>query len=505
MNLRAAQCAYLLFTTALLILNGWFVSFHPWFGDFWHHAALIDALKSDMWPSRDPFLPDVRARIPYWPYEAAIAAVSRVLNVSAVSALAAMSFVNLGLLLFSLMMVGKSAQRAAAYAPILSLLLLGAWGTNPPNFSAFLHARVFFFVLSYPSTFAFSLTLLAASLIAPLEKASWSRTTVAALLGVLIVLCHPITFIFYTALCLNTVLKWRKEGFSRVLLPLALLIAAPLVFWGVWPLFPLSTFVIEPHFAADPHGAAVYQSLWGIAGIALCGAVPFFFQLRERVKPPVYSMLFLCSVFVFGYAFSHWNYGRVIAYIVFLLHGAIAAEASRISSPSEARTAALLRGASAWVIVAFAAGMTVFTFTRVFTLLAEQRESDSLVSARVLSAAKSIGKEGIILADAEISKVLPALGAHVMVFDVPPFFRNRYDLLRAQQQQFFSGSMRLKRACEIISENFISSVIIDQKKSEESDLERVLAPVTAGEARRLENHLIQIKLEPAACARLDAD
>lgn len=458
-----SRLVFPLLLASLVVLNGVFVSFQPWFGDFWHHAALVGALQESLLPSRDPFVPDYPALIPYWPYAALVAGVADLSGLTAIEALVLFSFFNLTFMLFALRHLVRSFAAPDWSVLLLFVLLLGCWGSEPPDFSAFFHISVFFFVLSYPSTFAFSLTLWCyASIRERFQKdpESFLLAPQDLLFSTVILLVHPLMFIFLCALLAGLLITRIQRPVVPFVCRGALLLGVPLFAWLVWPPFPLLNFLRSPDFASDPSGEWIYTKASETLGIAAF-AVLLLKRKTWRSADLECTLVILLSVFCYGYFSREWNYGRSLSFSMVVIHILILRE---LFEPMDSASRLYrMRRLLCFSMVFFSSLYFVLNLGALFAVQYELQHRVQRLFPRLNSLERDFRQDGLIMADAEISKILPAIGAKVFVFDVAPFFRGEFPMRLREQQKFFdpwvSGEQRLR-----IAKDFeIRSVIIDRR------------------------------------------
>jgi hypothetical protein len=264
-----------------LVLVGWAVMHAlvgPWVGDFFEHAAVIRELAAHPLHPGHPQVPVAAPHPFYSPYAWLLGLATRISGASPLTVLAVAGIGNLGLLLVGLRrfvgLFAPSGQEEAAtfYSLVFLLLLWGsAWG-----FSGFFHLGVFGVVLPYPSTFAAGLSMATLRLHAdtlrkPDGAASWlPRAGVGAAVSV-VLLTHPLTFLFLVCGLGAVTLAFAR----RIVHEVAILAGIGLAGVGLatlWPLYPFLDLVTSGTGGFHEPNRIMYDDVLGRVGLAWLGA-----------------------------------------------------------------------------------------------------------------------------------------------------------------------------------------------------------------------------------------
>jgi len=302
-----------------------------WGKDAWEHHAVISELREQ------PFHPDnpiISGRIPhafFSPYSVWWGFIGKITGLDVFTLLMLAGFINLVLLLWVLRFFVYSLYRnnRKAISFYLLLFILFSWGPAAWRWSSFYHITALHYVLPYPSTFAFVLSLLAVSLYIRLVSAGRKIVSLAgyaavSIFAAVVLLTHPTTFIFLACslmiFSMDELLK--KRDLMPILLPGGLLIIS-LLMVSFWPYYPFWDLVLDEASGSQFHqaSAALYDKLL-IRLLPVWIAFPFLLERFRKNRRDGLSILFvlLVIVYLYGLISGNFGYGRVIFFIVFVLH-----------------------------------------------------------------------------------------------------------------------------------------------------------------------------------------
>jgi hypothetical protein len=310
-----------------------------WVGDFWGHSAIVRELATHILHPRHPQLLLDAPHAFYSPYAVMVALLARALHSDAVTALSIMGLVNLGLFflglrLFVFSTVPKHQSATAFYTLLLTLF---CWGSAPWVWSGFFHIGALRYVLPYPSTFAAALTLIALGV-------NWLRMETKQqiwlvpifLIAVTVLISHPITFLFLAVGLISQSCTKESSVLWEIILVGSLLSLAFLVA-AFWPYFPmLKLFMSESGvFHAKYHAdcRVMYQQVVSRVWPSLIGVPLVIASIRSNWRrPSVLMLVILSGIYVFGAISGKYGCGRVVSFIVLLLHVTIAEHLSMFES-----------------------------------------------------------------------------------------------------------------------------------------------------------------------------
>jgi hypothetical protein len=281
----------------------------PWGSDFGLHAAVVDAMRHNLWHPSDPMV-DEAVRSPYFsPYMLLLGAAARITGASGLATLTAAAPFCVAVVLWGL---GRFVRIFSVnrWAPVAALaFLLGLWGTAGGPWSGFFNLRGFALIMPYPSTLALGLTLLWwAALWAALEGGGTLRWVgVGALFGV-IALVHPFTAIEAAigavALALPHLTRLRVRG----VLPG---VAAAVVVVLLWPYFSILD-VARAAQDLDAIHEPLYVDVWGayLAVLVICTPALVVRLRRSYVDPLAWIFILAMGVVATGWLTERWALGR---------------------------------------------------------------------------------------------------------------------------------------------------------------------------------------------------
>jgi hypothetical protein len=441
-------------------------------GDFWQHSAAVRELATHPWHPLHPQLP-LDAPTPFnSPYTLLAAALARGADLDAVTALSLMGVVNLALLLVGLHMFVRvvAPGRTDATAFYALLLTLFWWGADPWLYSGFFHVAVLGYVLPYPSTFAAALTLVALGL----DGAAGTRTRparAAATVGLaaLVLLAHPLTFLFLAA-WLGAEAVTAGRDLARRIASTAVLLALAVGLAALWPYFPLLSLLTSESRVFDSGNEEMYEAVvqrtWptlALVPIALSG-------LASRGRRTVALVLAgLTALYAFGGVAGRQSYGRVISYVVLLLHVEIAGTLAWL----EGRMAAWPRWQRASAIAGFATVVAVLAWAPMRHLLLDEPVRDrSYAFLQGLT-----GQYDVVLADADTSRIVPSFGGKVVGASHAFAWVPDQDARLADLARFFEAATTAGARLEILARRDVDHVLLGKSDTLPwQDIRSQLAP-----------------------------
>ena len=419
------------------------------------------SIAQDPLSRTNPFTGQGTLAIPYWPYNAFLGWVSNVTPLEPMQAMAAMGAVNLalfcaGIYRFSQRFLGSPA------APSLALLcLLTVWGNQPWNFSAMFHLGSLFWIAPYPSTFAGSISLIALS---GYLKAGTMRPGAFAgytAVATLILLIHPITFLFHAAFTCALAVSGPVCTDLRRWVPTLLHLGIASIVGLFWPFFPLSELIGANNYTADPFAFVMYQNVFARCWPALAGLPILIGRFRRNPRDPLgLTFVALLLLYVYGYFAHAWNYGRGIAYMALLLQLCIAGWlASHICGAASRR--ALLQRPFAWVCVLVLCALFGLGGWKQLGRIAQASEKSDYVRLRFLERYDPQGV--LLLSDLHTNKALAGFGFRVVAFGVPPFFGVEYETRVTDLTTFFGSGGSPAERSRILAKYAPNGVLLDKQ------------------------------------------
>ena len=422
----------------LTLLIGWklLVDFSNgiWVDDFWHHSAVVHALMKNLWQPEHPFFNNSISHAFYSPYSILVAVVGRLLSIDAITSLSLFGIVNFFFLCFSLKQFMKIVSNEVEFSPFYCLLfILFLWGSNPWGFSGFFQFDNIAYVLPYPSTFTFSLSLLVLSLLWRLSLASMpiSHIIIGILSGSIIFLSHPITFTFYLVGLGSALSLAFVERKFRIVINYLFIIIGSIILALVWPYYSLKTLLITGNNVYDTSNEIMYlmpfSRLWPLI---ICAPCILIFKIKESINKLLIMLVVLALTYAIGYISEKYILGRVISFVAFLLQGCTAiavAQAEQSLRSKYLKYWSWLVGVL-FISLGLIAGVSWLpsTGSRTLTVL------NSAVHGRPLSnqitykdltfLPRYVGPNDLVLADANTSWYVPSFSGKVLAALLPQAF-----------------------------------------------------------------------------------
>lgn len=411
-----------------------------WAGDFWEHSAVVRELSTHILHPKHPQLMVDAPHAFYSPYSVIVALLARTLQWDAVKALSTMGLVNLcllfaGLRLFVYSLVPSHRSSTAFYALLFTLF---CWGSHPWLFSGFFHINALRFVLAYPSTFTAALSLIALGcnqFRIETKRQIWLGPIL--LLAVTVLISHPITFLFLAAGLLSQSIATKGSAPSIIILVGSLLSLA-LIISAFWPYFPMLKIFIGEFDVYSTRNRVMYNGVVSRIWPSLIGVPLIIASIRSNWRQPLILMLaFLSAMYVFGAISGNYSYGRVISYIILILHIAIAKHLVKFEHRVQKihasnRLRRLIIPAS------------VIMFTLLLSLTPLNRTLANSLADRpptykpYLFLSKFIGQYDVVLADIQSSWIIPTFGGKVVAALHPLAFVPDHDIRRSDLKRFFN-------------------------------------------------------------------
>lgn len=318
--------SYLILSSFLIIFELILITKGKWVGDFFEHSAVINELSKNLFHPNNPIISSETPHAFFSPYSFFVAGFSKITGFNSIDSLAYFSVFNLLFFLYSLYFFSKSIFKNK-YNLIASLTLVFTmvfWGKSPFIWSGFYHIFGLHYVLSYPSTFAISLTLLILGLV---SKNNTKYYLVVIFCNAIVLITHPTTavtlFIGISTLCFCSNDYSIRRGFVKSII----LIVPSLLLSLLWPYFNIIDLFIGNKTTADFHISSsvmytdVFKRFWPILLV-----IPSFIYSKKDsiVMFLTLTIVVLLLVFAAGYLFNFYGVSRVISAAMLFSHFLIA-------------------------------------------------------------------------------------------------------------------------------------------------------------------------------------
>lgn len=394
-----------------------------WYGDFWEHSAVIQALMTTLISSSHPFFALEADHAFTSPYHWIIAVIGKYFNLDSINSLAIFSIFNICLLFIGLKVYIKSFVKnnykyTYFYAVIFILFL---WGSRPWAFSGFLYFDLISDVLPYPSTFAIALSLIGLGIGFDLFRhPSLVKQLSLILITSVVLLSHPLTFIFLASglLCQTVVSNKIITTFANRLLVLviACIIAS---FWPYYSIFELLKGAGDVyHLPNKSMYSDVLVKIWPI--LILSPLLWFSIKSKETVTILIH-ILFLLFIYFYGWLSAKYSYGRDITFIIILTQILIANQIANFEikfSNIYPRIMCFYRITIGIIIICLASTWLYPTFTRSLTVInnfvLDRNISNQNTYKNLTFLPLFIKKDSVVLSDLSTSWKIPSLGGKVI-------------------------------------------------------------------------------------------
>lgn len=468
--------------------------------DYWEHTALLTEWLENFSRPGNPQV-DAPALSPlFMPYFWVLTLVGRTFGIAAEALLAGAAVVNFLLLVVGLKLFTQSYFRNA-WAPVVAFIVLFTFWGAAWNLDNVYQLRSLFFVASYPSTFAFALSLFAFWTALMLLRGVLPLAVMAPVLGVLLalqLLCDPVTGVFGLTGCALLIIT--ETAAMRGTVPAALLaLLVGVVATELWPYFSLTKLMLglydgsavawlgdseslslRERFARGDWAHPLYELRMIVAGlgVALLG-VPVLLWLLVR-REHMFIVLGACAM-ALPYALNLFvevpSAPRYLLFVATYLQLAIVwawlrlFEAwNEIPRPALARPLALASVAGAVLMLAGNVWLATLEFggttfnTRALSVVphsspAQPGEKPAEFYARLL--APVADDDAVILATADAGWPVPAVRGKIVVLKNPnPLVADQRARYKDATDFFFRPVSSVRRA-EIVQRYGADYVLLD--------------------------------------------
>ena len=294
-----------------------------YWGDYWHHAAVVKELTTHLVHPRNPVLSTLETHHFFSPYSVVLGFVARQCRLTPIEILAVMAVVNYWLFICAFCLFVKSLipEKHEAVKFYGLLFILFWWGSDAWSWGGFFHINALRLTASYPSTLAISLSMLGVAIhLGRLKARFWTKAALVTLITSLVILIHPPTFIFLAAMLMGTSLAknppiLRSAAYSLVLIAISLFIST------CWPYFSILDLVTHVNNEFHQSHHLMYEQVlirtWPVLLLSLVVGLQTKFKWRKEMAIP---LLLLVAVYLLGFVFGSAMLGRTISFIVILLH-----------------------------------------------------------------------------------------------------------------------------------------------------------------------------------------
>lgn len=305
----------LLFKISVFSTNG------IWVDDFWEHASDIRAFMNNPFDPGHPQFITTDPHVFLNPYTLLVALFGLVIGTDQIISLALFSILNFcffftGLYLFISTIDNKNKKDICFYTVLLILFL---HGDNPWQFSGFFNSDIFLSVMPLPSTFVMGLSFMGFYLNYFILKQS-RNVLLFPLLAITTysILSHPLTTIFlFTGLLAQALADKRISS----LISFTFLFFLTFIFASFWPFFSIVNLMFSGGNTYHALNINLYSNILNNIWPSLI-FIPIIlniiFEKQNRVL--LFSLIILISIYLYGYFFQRYAYGRSISFILIIVN-----------------------------------------------------------------------------------------------------------------------------------------------------------------------------------------
>lgn len=405
-------------------------------GDFWEHAAVVRELATHPFAPVHPLFALNLPHAFFSPYAVGLGILAYLKGSSAIRVLQWAGIANVALFLTAFYWFAKRLLGRASAAWIALLLTMVFWGLHAWYWSGFFHLHALVGTASYPSTFAAMLTLTMWGLcIVYLQGGNWKYLLLLTPLGAVVLLTHPTTALAMVvgvaalAVGFGTGKQLRSRALLLAVIPCAFLIAF------LWPYYPFFSLITEDSAAFASQSRPLYEDVLPRIWPALVGIPLLIVRLQKNRRDPLVLMfLALTAIYLYGLFSGHWGYGRVIAYVVLVLHLALAGWLAGLLGRWQEKPQAHILVLGTLLLAILAVMSQSAPDYR--GLEAELRQPvPPAAPYAVLS--KYVGQYDVVMAELGPSGMVPPFSGKVIAAAHPVYFLPDYAVRRQELERFF--------------------------------------------------------------------
>ncbi|MCM0034305.1 MAG: hypothetical protein NBV66_00800 [Burkholderiaceae bacterium] len=255
------------------------------------------------------------------PYTFIVALSGLAVSLDQITSLALFSIINYclffgGLYLFISTIDNKNKKDICFYTVLLILFL---HGDNPWQFSGFFNSDIFLSVLPLPSTFVMGLSFIGFYLNFLRLKQSRNILLLPLLsITTFSILSHPLTTIFlFTGLLAQALADKRISS----LISFTFLFFLTFIFASFWPFFSIVNLMFSGGNTYHALNINLYSNIvnniWPSL-IFIPIILNIIFEKQNRVL--LFSLIILIGIYLYGYFFQRYAYGRSISFILIIVN-----------------------------------------------------------------------------------------------------------------------------------------------------------------------------------------
>ncbi len=432
------------------------------YGDFWEHSAVIRELSTNILNPRHPQLLLNVSHVFYSPYAVMVAFLSRLFQLNSIHALSLMVVINywlfvIGLRYFIRNMFPQNYKAVAFYS---LLLILFWWGWNPWPRSGFYHIGCIVLLLSYPSSLCMALSLIAISIYRQLfQKQNYLKIVLIIAIASFVMLSHPPTFIFLAVMLIAFSIT-ENSIINRHLISCAIILSLASALATLWPYFSIIKLAMGQSTIYHQFNTQVYKGVFIKAWPAYLGIILVILQKRYTLRHQlVVSLVMLSVIYLYGYISGMYGYGRVISFIILVLHIIIAASFADWEREGVKYKKRLIMQSkyvcAAVVIICMV--LSAVPLARIAYWTVTNRPPSY---AEYLFLADYVGQYDVVLSDIESNWHIPSFGGKVVAVKHPIAFISDHDQRRDDVNLFFDSDTNTEIRLKVIRRYGVKYILL---------------------------------------------
>jgi hypothetical protein len=475
-----------------------------WYGDFWEHSAVVNALLSNLAQPPHPFFTIEAPHAFFSPYALLVAALARSLSISAIDALAIFGLLNFIMFCYGLLQTAStvSATQRSAVAFYALLFTIFLWGQDPWGYSGFFHSKVLAAVLPYPSMFSMGLSLIAIRIYYDqVQQPNHFSAIKLVSLGSLILLSHPLTFIFlYIVFFCQSMVMAPVGLFKKLSRPLLMLVVT-FALGYLWPYYSLLDLLLHAGAVYHPYNSAMYLSVLARIWPSIV-VLPLIWWVVHDKKGIVYILAIAAMLIIFFYGdySQQYSFGRIIAGLILLTHLLQARGLLLLENYAILRmplAASIFMFTVVLGSLFFGWSVLANTSTRSLTVLHSlwlgRQVSNEINFKNIKFLADYVRRDSVVLTDLETSGIVPSFGGKVIAAPHPQAFVSDDGQRREDIQGFFSNTATLDTRQRMLNKYHPDFLLIN--KTHSSAVDSAIAPSTFGDTLFENGQYILVKIK----------
>ncbi len=311
---------FLILVLLLITFEIFIISKGAWYHDFWEHSAVVNELSKHLMNPNNPIIKTTIPHAFFTPYSLLVAIFSKITNQNSIQSLEYFAFFNLlfFLLAFYLFCKNISGEYYSLFAAFSLIFILFFWGKDPWIWSGFYHIWALPNMLSYPSTFAMSLSLLILSIVVknqPQEK--YLKNLIIILLNAIVFITHPPTGIFLYIGITSLNFSFNNYSVKQCIVKSSVLIIPSFLLCLLWPYFNIIDLLVGNNVDINRVNRALFSRVISINWPLLLIIPGLFIVKRNKIYYFfLIAIILMAMVFVGGYILNINGLSRLISNIM---------------------------------------------------------------------------------------------------------------------------------------------------------------------------------------------